>query len=85
MRMWQCIVSARQKPALPTYNQQATTNVISIFRQGQEKLSDNSRCEAFLDRIQIPEDDRTGFVCLPRDKLYNIEEIAPLYEEAKRC
>ena len=74
-----CFSKAKASAA---YNQQATTNIISILRHG--KLPDNSKCEAFLDRKRIPGGDRTDFPCLPCDKLSDVEVMLPLYEEAER-
>ena len=68
--------------ASAVYNQQVTTNSIFILRH--EKLPNNSKYEAFLDRKRIPGGDRTYFPCLPRDKLSYLEVILPLYEEAER-
>lgn len=71
-----------KEKASAAYNQQATTYIISIVRHG--KLPDNSRCEAFLDRKRIPGGDRTGFPCLPNDKLCDVDRMSPLHEMAKR-
>jgi len=49
------------------YNQQATSNIISLVQFG--KLPDDSRCEAFLDRKRIPGGDHSGFPELDTDKL----------------
>ena len=68
--------------ASTAYNQQATTNIISILRRG--KLPDNSKCEDFLDRKRIPRGGRMDFPCLPHDGLCNIDVILHLHEEAER-
>ena len=49
-----CFSKAKASAA---YNQQVTTNIISILRHG--KLPDNSKYEAFLDTKRIPGGDRT--------------------------
>ena len=74
-----CLSKAK---ASVVHNQQATTNIISIVRQG--KLPDNSRREAFLDKKRISGDDRTGFPDLPCRKLSDFDGMGPLYEMVKR-
>ena len=52
---------SKRKPSA-AYNQQATTNIISIEKEG--KLPDNSKCEAFIDGERVPGGDRSGFPAL---------------------
>ena len=65
-----------------TYNQQATTTIISIIKDGE--LPEDSRCEAFLERKRIPGGNRTGFPDLPDEKLSEWEEMPPLFPDVKR-
>ena len=63
------------------YNQQATSNIISIVKEG--KLPDDIKCEAFLDLKRIPGGDRTektgkAFPDLP-DGLSRHTSLEPLY------
>ena len=64
------------------YNQQATTNIISIIKHG--KLPAESKCEAFLERKRIPGGNRTGYPALPQDKLSEWEPMEPLFMDVKR-
>ena len=64
------------------YNQQATSNIISIVKCG--KLPDGSKCEAFLDQKRIPGGDTSGHPALPQAKLSGWEVMAPLYAEVER-
>ena len=64
------------------YNQQATTNIISIVKTGQ--LPDGSHCEAFLGRKRIEEGVRHGFPPLPSDKLGEWSDMQPLFAQVKR-
>ena len=64
------------------YNQTATTNIISIIKQG--KLPDDSKCEAFLSMNRIPGGNRDGCPDLPEGgKLSDLETPHPLYSEAR--
>ncbi len=72
---------SKTKPSA-AYNQQATTNIISIFQHG--KLPEDSRCEAFLDRKRIPGGDLTGLPDLPEGKLLEWESMEPLYAGVRR-
>ena len=72
---------SKAKPSA-AYNQQATTNIMSIVKDGV--LPENSRCEAFLGRKRIRGGDRTGFPELPDGKLSEWEHPEPLYPEVTR-
>jgi len=63
------------------YNQQATTNILSIVKHGE--LPANCKCEAFLDGKRLPGGDRTGLPDLP-DHLSEWETKQPLFPQAKR-
>jgi hypothetical protein len=72
---------SKAKPSA-AYNQQVTTNIISIVKEG--KLPDDSKCEAFLDQKRIPGGDRTGFPNLPPGKLTEYVSLEPLFEHVRR-
>ena len=67
---------SKAKPSA-AYNQQATTNIISIFKHGE--FPKDSRCEAFLDGKRIPGGDRRGFPDLPDGKLSEWDSMEPIY------
>ena len=73
------------------YNQEATTNIISIIKSG--KLPNGSKCEAFLDGKRIPGGDRSVHPPLPCEKLPDCENmivltdydsLEPLYPQLTR-
>ena len=59
-----CMSKAKASAA---YNQTATSNIISIVKNG--RLPDNSKCEAFMEGKRIPGGDRSGFPELPIGEL----------------
>ena len=61
------IYCSSKAKASAAYNQQVTTNIISIVKDG--KLPDASKCEVFLDQKRIPGGDKTGHPALPQCKL----------------
>ena len=65
-----CFSKAKASAA---YNHTATTNIISIVKEG--RLPDSSKCEAFLDGKRIPGGDRTGFPELPEGELNYITNV----------
>ena len=73
-----CFSKAKASAA---YNQQATTNIISIMKTG--KLPVGSKCEAFYCGKRIEGGDRTGFPPLP-DKLNEWTDMEPLYSDLRR-
>ena len=85
--------ASKTKPSA-AYNQQATTNIISIVKEG--KLPNSSKCEAFIDGERIPGGDRSKFPELPTDncgcgggpcrgvKLSEQTEPKPLFAQYKR-
>ena len=74
-----CFSKAKSSAA---YNQQSTSNIISIIKHGI--LPDNVKCEAFLGRKRIPGGDRMSFPSLDGDKLDEWENMPPLYPQVKR-
>ena len=74
-----CFSKAKASAA---YNQQSTTNIISIVQHG--RLPEGSRCEAFLERKRIPGGSRDGFPDLPEGKLTEWNDMSPLYGQVKR-
>ena len=74
-----CLSKAKGSAA---YNQQVTTNIIYIDKNGE--LPNDSRCEPFLDRKRIPSGNTAGFPDLPEDKLSQWESIQLLYVQVKR-
>ncbi len=77
--MCYCFIKANKSVA---YNQQATTNIISIVKHG--KLPADSRCEAFIERKRIPGGNWTDFPDLPEGKLMDVDSMEPLFENVKR-
>lgn len=71
---------SKKKPSA-AYNQQATTNIISIVKEG--KLPDDTKCEAFIGGMRIPGGDRSNFPNLP-DGLREQLEPEPLFSQCKR-
>lgn len=63
-------------------NHQATTNIISIVKDG--KMPEGTKCEAFLDQKRIPGGDTTGHPALPQGKLSEWDDMEPLYADVKR-
>ena len=59
-----CMSKAKASAA---YNQAATSNIISIVKDG--RLPDNSKCEAFMEGKRVPGGNRTGFPELPIGEL----------------
>ena len=74
-----CISKCKPSAA---YNQQATTNIISIMKEG--KLPDSSKYEAFINGKRIPGGDRSMFPDLPKGKLQEQENPEPLFPECNR-
>ena len=74
-----CFSNAKGSAA---YNQQATTNIISIVKIGQ--LPDGSHCEAFLGGKRIEGGVRHGFPPLSSDKLGEWSDMQPLFAQVKR-
>ncbi len=78
------VYSFSKAKASAAYNQETTKNIISIIKHG--KLPDDSRCEAFTERLRIPGGVRTGFPPLPEgdDMLADCNMMDPLFPEVKR-
>ena len=74
-----CFSKAKSSAA---YNQQATSNIIAIVKEGS--LPATSKCEAFTDRKRIPGGDQSGFPPLDREKLDEWGAMDPLYGGVKR-
>ena len=66
-----CFGKAKSSAA---YNQQATSNIISIVKDG--KLPDGSKSEAFQNQMRIPGGDLTSYPELPEGKLTERETLS---------
>ena len=64
------------------YNQQDTTNIVSMVKHG--RLPDSSQCEAFMSRKRIPGGDCMGFPPLDSNKLGEWVNVDPVFPQVKR-